>query len=191
MLGHSESHTLADRERQVLLALVMDSIAAKLFAGEMPAPPDDSPILQQHRSVFVTLREPSGDLRGCMGDMSASRPLGKAVQRAALSAAFRDPRFRPLSGSELAGMAVEISVLSPMRRIQGIREIEVGKHGLVIRARGQAGLLLPQVASSRGWSREQFLAAICRKARLPEDAWKQKGAALHVFTAEIFGGFTK
>jgi AmmeMemoRadiSam system protein A len=108
------------------------------------------------------------------------------LQQAAVSAATDDPRFPPLTPEELEEISIEISVLSPLKRISNIDEIEVEKHGLVIVAEGRSGLLLPQVATEAGWDRQQFLEAVCRKAGLPEDAWMQ-GATLYTFTAIVFG----
>ncbi len=91
-----------------------------------------------------------------------------------------------MSLKELEEIEIEISVLSPLRRVRNVEEIEVGKHGLYIVKGRNAGLLLPQVATEHGWDREAFLAGVCRKAGLPEDAWWE-GATLYAFTAEVFG----
>jgi uncharacterized protein (TIGR00296 family) len=85
---------------------------------------------------------------------------------------------------QLNDVVIEISALSPFRRISDVQEIEVGRHGLLIRKGFNCGLLLPQVASERNWSRDEFLRAICMKAGLPPNAWQQ--AELSVFTAEVF-----
>jgi uncharacterized protein (TIGR00296 family) len=97
----------------------------------------------------------------------------------------QDYRFSPVAElAELDELVIEISVLSPFRRISSPEEIEVGRHGLLIRQGMQTGLLLPQVASDRSWSRDEFLQAICVKAGLPPDSWRT--AELSVFRAEVF-----
>ena len=83
-------------------------------------------------------------------------------------------------------MSIEISVLSPLRRITGTDRIEVGTHGLVVVQAGRQGVLLPQVPVEQGWEREEFLAQICLKANLPPDCWRE-GATLYTFTAVVFG----
>jgi AmmeMemoRadiSam system protein A len=136
---------------------------------------------------FVTL-ENHGRLRGCIGNMTASGPLYEAVVRNAISAC-QDRRFvhNAVTAKELDELHIEISYLTPMRRIESPDEIVVGRHGLLISLRGQRGILLPQVAYERGWTREEFLAQTCRKAGLPLDAWKRALAQVYSFEAEVFG----
>jgi AmmeMemoRadiSam system protein A len=101
-------------------------------------------------------------------------------------AAFRDPRFPPVKEKELPELDIEISVLTPLRRITDVREIEVGKHGIYIIKGGWSGLLLPQVATEYGWDRQAFLEHTCQKAGLPSNAWKEKDAEIYIFSADIF-----
>ncbi len=101
-------------------------------------------------------------------------------------AATEDRRFAPVRADELSGLEVEISALSPLRRALP-QEVEVGRHGLVLRAAGASGVLLPQVAVENGWDREQFLAKTALKAGLAEGAWRRPDAELFLFTAEVFG----
>jgi AmmeMemoRadiSam system protein A len=108
------------------------------------------------------------------------------VKEVAVSSAFEDPRFPPVQRSELAQLTIEISVLSPLRRITDPREVVVGVHGILIRRGFRSGLLLPQVATEQGWDRETFLAHTCRKAGLPMDAWKSPDVVLEVFSATVF-----
>jgi AmmeMemoRadiSam system protein A len=112
-------------------------------------------------------------------------PLSRAVQQMAVSAAVFDSRFYPLTVRELDDLGIEISVLSSLQRVTDVAEIEIGKHGLLIVQGGRRGLLLPQVASERGWDRETFLEALCAKADLSPGSWR-RGAVLQAFTAEIF-----
>jgi len=113
-------------------------------------------------------------------------PLYRAVADAALGAAFNDPRFKPVSRREMADLEFEISVLSPLRPVKNVREVVVGRDGLLIVAGSRAGLLLPQVPIEFGWTREQFLTAVCRKAGLAANAWRDPGTRLYKFTAEVF-----
>jgi hypothetical protein len=105
----------------------------------------------------------------------------------AIAAAMQDPRFSPLSLEELPRTHIEISVLSPFFEIQIVEEIEVGKHGLLISQGSRRGLLLPQVATEHGLTREKFLDQTCLKAGLPSKAWKEPGTRIEAFTAFVFG----
>lgn len=126
-------------------------------------------------------------MRGCIGFVTAERPLLAAVEEAAQAAAFQDPRFPPLTRQELGEVHLEISVLSQPRPVSDVREIEVGRHGLIVRRGLRSGLLLPQVATEYGWDRETLLQHTCRKAGLPDDCWRESGTALELFSAEVFG----
>jgi uncharacterized protein len=179
-----EEPGLTPTDHQILLELARDSITTRLTDRALPTVPTHTAALQRHLNVFVTLRR-SNRLRGCMGNLSGNRLLGDAVQYAALSAAFEDPRFSSLAIHELDDLHIEISVLSPLCQLTNPETLAVGTHGLVIRSENQSGLLLPQVAINQGWNREKLLEGICRKAGLPGDSWKQ-GAKLYIFTTEIF-----
>jgi AmmeMemoRadiSam system protein A len=104
----------------------------------------------------------------------------------AVEAAFGDPRFCAVSSDELDGIDIEISVLTPLERISGLSEIEIGKHGLLIRKGFRSGLLLPQVATEHNLDGEGFLRWTCHKAGLPEEAWKDEDVAIYVFSADVF-----
>jgi AmmeMemoRadiSam system protein A len=175
---------LSAADAALLFRIARDSIAAHLQGTPQPAVPGGSPLLQERRGVFVTLHL-RGRLRGCIGYLEAVKPLGQAVQEMALAAAFQDPRFPPLSAPELAEIHLEISVLSPMRRIDNIDDIEVGVHGLYVEFNGRRGLLLPQVATECRWDRFTFLQQTCIKACLPADAWQYPATRIFVFTADI------
>jgi AmmeMemoRadiSam system protein A len=111
--------------------------------------------------------------------------LGEATVRCAASAALHDPRFPAMSSEELGELHIEISVLSPLTPIRP-EEIEIGRHGLVVSDENHRGLLLPQVAPEHGLNREQFLAETCRKARLPQEAWRWPTTRIQGFTCEVF-----
>jgi AmmeMemoRadiSam system protein A len=125
-------------------------------------------------------------MRGCIGSLAPEAPLWQEVRDKAIAAATQDPRFSPVSEGELGRLAIEISVLSPLRKVKSAEEIQLGKHGVVVEEGMQRGVFLPQVATETGWSRDQFLSELCtEKAGLPPDAWKN-GATLYVFTVEAF-----
>ena len=172
-------------EKETLLRVARETLVRHLTAGGIPSYTVTEPGLLQEAAAFVTLRQRNGQLRGCIGRVEATDSLLRTVQDCAISAATQDYRFSPVAElAELDELVIEISVLSPFRRISSPEEIEVGRHGLVIRQGMQTGLLLPQVARDRGWSRDEFLQAICMKAGLPPDAWHT--AELSVFRAEVF-----
>ena len=110
--------------------------------------------------AFVTLKR-GGELRGCIGTLECRLPLEEEIARVAISAAREIRGFRPLSVAELSGLEVELSILGPLERIDAADQaaIVIGRHGLVVEQAGRRGLLLPQVATERGWNREEFLAA--------------------------------
>ncbi len=181
----AETPVLTEAEKRSLLRIARETLSGYLNTGRAPTFSVTDPGLLQKAAAFVTLRHRNGELRGCIGRIDVAGPLYSTVQECAISAATRDYRFVPVSSvAELGDLVIEISALSPFRRIKDVQEIEVGKHGLLIRKGPSSGLLLPQVASERGWGRDEFLRAICTKAGLPPDAWRQ--AELSVFSAEVF-----
>jgi len=142
--------------------------------------------LQATCGAFVTIKN-KGELCGCIGLISSNQPLYKTVEEMAVSAAFRDTRFSPVSLRELPDIDLEISVLSPFRPIKDVSEIEIGKHGLFIIQPPFQGLLLPQVATENNWDRQTFIKHTCFKAGLPAQAWKEKDTIIEIFSAEVFG----
>jgi AmmeMemoRadiSam system protein A len=170
-------------ERQLLLELAHRAIAARLAGTRLAVEPPTAH-LAERRGVFTTL-ELRGQLRGCVGVIGAQYPLYEAVAGTAISAAFEDPRFLPVTADEAPHLQVSISVLSPLKEIPA-EEVVVGCHGLLISYGLQRGLLLPQVAEEHGWDAQTFLAQTCLKAGLAPDQWK-RGARIQGFTAEVFG----
>ena len=169
---------------EALVALARHAITERLgIAG----PPPAAPPLDEMRGVFVTLRErASHELRGCIGVVEPRFPVGEAVRRAAVSAAFDDPRFPPVSAAELPALALDVSVLGPLAA-SSVEAVEVGRHGVVVRCDGRSALFLPQVATEQGWDRDTLLSQLCRKAGLPSDAWRRADCALFTFETESFG----
>jgi AmmeMemoRadiSam system protein A len=170
-------------ERRLLLQLAHASIDGALRRSPLDLVPP-SAHLSESRGAFTTLHL-HDRLRGCVGFVQPLRPLYQTVAETAVAAAFKDPRFDPVTDEEAPLLKIEISVLSLLKTITPA-EIEIGRHGLVITHRFQRGLLLPQVAVEHEWDRETFLAETCQKAGLPPDAWRH-GATVEAFTAEVFG----
>jgi AmmeMemoRadiSam system protein B/AmmeMemoRadiSam system protein A len=176
---------LSEQDKKTLRQIAKTVIENKARGKAVPEFKIDSPMLQENRGAFVTIQK-NGQLRGCIGYIKGYEPLHKTVEKMAAEAAFRDPRFPPVKEKELPELEIEISVLTPLRRITDVNEIEVGKHGIYIIKGGWSGLLLPQVATEYGWDRQTFLEHTCQKAGLPPDAWKEKDAEIYIFSADIF-----
>jgi len=171
----------------ILLKVAREAVTA-VVNGQQPAKIEnpDSRLLGR-QGAFVTLRT-HGQLRGCIGQFVADRPLIEVVQDRAVAAATQDPRFfhNRLRPGELDDLHIEISVLSPLERIENPLDLELGTHGIFIARGGQAGCFLPQVATETGWSKEEFLSYCCsHKAGLPPDAWRDPDTEVHIFTADI------
>jgi len=143
------------------------------------------PELEKPAAAFVTITR-QGNLRGCVGYSDPLFPLHQTVSRCVRSAATEDYRFQPIQPDELPELRISISVLSLFRRVENLEDILVGREGLLVVRSGRRGLLLPQVASDRGWDRETFLDAACRKAGLPNDAWRAGDVEVFAFQAEVF-----
>ena len=166
------------------------------LGGPVPPIADDGelpPIFSEPRGAFVTLRRhPGGELRGCIGYPLPVLPLGEAVRSAAVSAATEDPRFPRVRAAELPSLTVEVSVLTlpvPLRASRPdevVREVTVGRDGLIVDGYGTSGLLLPQVAPEQGWSSEELLEGTCEKAGLPARAWRDPKVRVRRFEAEVF-----
>ena len=176
---------LTEEEKENLRQIAQAAIERRL-KGEKASPTDIAGgHLKENRGAFVSLHR-RGQLRGCIGVIQPDRPLYQVVEEMAAAAAFEDSRFAPLTAHELKDLDLEISVLTPLQRVQDIEEIEVGKHGLYIKKGFYAGLLLPQVAAEYKWDRVTFLEETCREAGLPKGAWKEKGTEIYLFSADIF-----
>ena len=174
---------LTPHDQQRLLRHARRAIAARL--EERPLEPLGSPgALAEPAAAFVTIRL-GGRLRGCIGSIEGGESLHEVVARCAGDAATRDPRFPPLPPADLSDVRLEISVLSPFRRVADPAETEVGRHGVMVEQGPHRALLLPQVAPEWGWDRDTFLSQACVKAGLPADAWRT-GAAVHTFEAQVF-----
>ncbi|UCC66953.1 MAG: AmmeMemoRadiSam system protein A [Deltaproteobacteria bacterium] len=176
---------LSEDEKKTLLEIAKKVIWNKASGKNVPEFKVESKRLNEPRGAFVTINK-HGDLRGCIGFIKGIKPLYQAVEEMAAAAAFNDPRFPPVTEKELKDLEIEISVLTPLKQIDDVDEIEVGKHGIYIERGFYSGLLLPQVATEYGWDRQTFLEQTCLKAGLPRHAWKEKESKIYIFSADIF-----
>ena len=178
----------SESDRQVLLRLARAAMAAHI-AGDVAPPCGEGELAARRGGAFVTIHN-AGELRGCIGHIEAGDRLVDIVTRCAVAACSTDPRFAPVTVSELPHVAIELWLLGPLEPIEGADDIEIGRHGLVVEMGWHRGLLLPQVATGWQWDAETFLAQTCHKAGLPCDAWKHD-AKLWRFEAEVFGEDTR
>jgi hypothetical protein len=178
---------LNDAQRKRLLQIARGSITSYVRDGKAGSFTEKDTVLNEPMGAFVTLHE-KGELRGCIGNMVGQGPLYKTVADMAIQAATGDPRFPVLSPAEIDKVDIEISVLSPMKKVSGPEEIKVPGHGVMVRRGFRSGVYLPQVATETGWNKEEFLTSLCaHKAGLAPDAWKDPATDIYVFTAEVFG----
>jgi AmmeMemoRadiSam system protein B/AmmeMemoRadiSam system protein A len=182
----TENFSLDKEEQKELLSIARHSVETAVREGKVyQCSAGQHESLARDRGAFVTLRE-HGNLRGCIGFTAPIQPLCYSVRDAAMSAALRDPRFAPVSEDELDQITYEISVLSPLRHVQDVNEISVGKHGLLVKRGNIEGLLLPQVAVDYNWDVPTFLQQTCKKAGLPADAWQNDETDVFLFSAFVF-----
>jgi len=140
--------------------------------------------MKEHLGAFVTLKK-AGKLRGCLGRFDPSVTLYQTITEMAVAAATRDSRFEPLTTNEIDQVEIEISILTPLRKIESIDEIQPGKHGIYIKKGIFSGTFLPQVATETGWTKEEFLGHCSRdKAGIGWDGWKT--AELYTYEAIVF-----
>lgn len=176
--------SLERAEKLLLLQTAREAIAARVERRQ-PLFPEPTSALRIRCGAFVSLHK-RGKLRGCIGFIAAAKPLVETVKEAAEASALQDPRFEPLGRAELQAVEIEISVLSPLRAIKSIDEIEVGRHGIILRRGLRSGLLLPQVATEYGWDREAFLTHTCYKAGLEGSCWRDADTRIEIFSAVVF-----
>jgi AmmeMemoRadiSam system protein A len=171
-------------DRKYLLSLARETIERYLTVRLVPLPRLSTPLRREKRGVFVTLKK-RGSLRGCIGRMVPDRPLAELVGSVALQSALEDPRFNPVTLRELPDLDVEISVLTPMRKVSGPADIVVGRDGVMLQKGNRSAVFLPQVAPEQGWGRDEMLNNLSMKAGLPPGAWKE-GAVFSTFQAIVF-----
>ena len=173
------------QEVSKLFSIARNSIYQMLYNNKrvLIDPSTIPPDLKKNMGAFVTLNV-NGKLRGCIGQFTSSNPLYEVVNQMAVAAAFEDDRFQPLSKDEFEKIRVEISVLGPLKKINNISEIVLGKHGIYIVKGSRAGTMLPQVATGNHWTLEQFLGYTSRdKAGLGWDGWKN--ADIYIYEAVV------
>lgn len=179
---------LTAAEQTRLLRLARDTLSVFLTDNKIPEWQHDEVLTALetvNTGAFVTLTQ-DGQLRGCIGFTESDDPLPAVIQEAAIAAATRDPRFPPVSATELSELAIEISVLTLPEPVPNIAAIKVGRHGLIVEKDWNRGLLLPQVPVEWGWDREEFLAHTCEKAGLPLTAWQDPDTKIYWFEAIVF-----
>lgn len=178
---------LTKQERATLLMIARKTIEQWLEHANLyhVNPLSCSDNLKLDCGAFVTLHK-NKQLRGCIGRFITNDPLYVTIQQMALSAAFHDHRFLPVINNELPDIDIEISVLTPLQRIDSIDDFILGKHGIYIRRGVNSGTFLPQVAIETGWTVDEFLGHCARdKAGIGWDGWKL--AELYVYEALVFG----
>ena len=184
--GASQEFVLSDEEKKILKEIALTSIKDSL-AGKPIAQPilnAQYPVLNSKCGAFVSLHK-QGRLRGCIGHFGEDVPLHEIVAEMARAAAFEDPRFMPVTKDELEDIDIEISVLTPMRRIQSLDEFELHRHGIYIRRGYRSGTFLPQVADEVNWTKEEFVSHCAQdKAGIGWDGWRD--AELYVYEAIVF-----
>ena len=181
----SSESNLSEEEKKTLHKIALTAIKKRLEKEPPSKLESTTNTLKEKRGAFVSLHK-HGQLRGCIGYVHGVKPLAEAINDMAIAAAFQDPRFPTLKENELSDLDIEISVLTPMKQISDIKQIELGKHGLMMIKGPYSGLLLPQVATQYNWDRQTFLSETCHKAGLPADAWKDDDTEIYIFSAEIF-----
>ena len=176
--------TLSDEEKQMLKDIALQSIKDSLDGKPVSQFSPSTSHLSARCGAFVSLHK-HGQLRGCIGHFGEDTPLHEIVAEMARAAAFEDPRFMPVRREELADIDIEISVLTPMRRISSIDEFQLHKHGIYIRKGRRSGTFLPQVADQVNWTKEEFLGHCSQdKAGLGWNGWRD--AELYVYEAIVF-----
>jgi uncharacterized protein len=171
---------LTTEQRSALLALARQAILARVTGKDFSVQEYEIPAGIDAVGVFVTVRVDSA-LRGCIGFAEMHAPLDVALADAAARAVSEDSRFEPISPHELQRLRLDVTLLLQQEPLHRPGDISIGTHGIRIDHAGKRGLLLPQVAVEQRWNAEEFLAALCRKARLPEDAWMDSNARLTRF----------
>lgn len=178
-----------ETHKMTLLAIAKRTVAAVIAGKPVPKGGCDDAVLNEPRGCFVTLKN-GDELRGCIGQFEAEKPLCQMVAQMAVSSARHDPRFTHdrITAAELPELFIEISALTPMQKTDDPMRLRLGIDGIYITDGVRSGCFLPQVADETGWDTEEFLGYCCtHKAGLPWDAWKKKGVEVYLFSAEVFG----
>jgi len=181
---------LGNDERDTLYRIALDTLAHCVRQPGVPFAWDGyalTPLLREERASFVTLHQPGGRLRGCIGTLAPVAPLFQSVHDNTVAAALHDPRFHPVQPAELPQLHLTVSILSDPEPIATAEDFLPGKHGIILEKHGRRSVFLPEVADEQGWTRAETLAALCVKAGLPDDAW-QSQAQFSIFHTAILSG---
>lgn len=183
-----KQNSIGPEEQKTLLRIAKQSVESYVTKRAVPAFEVTNPILLSHLGAFVTLTE-NGRLRGCIGRFSPTDiPLYQVVSHMAIAAATEDPRFSEVKPDELKKLHYEISVLSVPEKIASWKDVELGKHGVIVEKGWHKGVFLPQVATEYNMTIDEFLGELCsQKAGLPRDCYKDPSVTLLTFTAQVFG----
>jgi MEMO1 family protein len=179
--------SLNEKEKETLLTIARKTMEEYVSTGRIPEFDEKTlpATLKQPFGAFVTLKE-DGELRGCIGRFETTGPLYETIQDMAIAASTQDSRFMPVTSDETRKITIEISVLTPLHRINSIDEFQLGKHGIYMKKGYSSGTFLPQVADETGWTAEEFFGHCARdKAHIGWDGWKD--AELYVYEAYVFG----
>ncbi len=180
---------LSESDKKELLKIARNAIQTYLKESEVPETDTGSlpNALLSKGGAFVTLKL-KGELRGCIGHFEADNPLYKIVQQMAIASATQDYRFSPVTASEMKRIDIEISVLTPMQKIEDVNKIRLGMDGIYIKKGYRSGTFLPQVATETGWNLDEFLGHCARdKAGIGWDGWKDNETEIYIYQAIVFG----
>lgn len=172
-------------EEEILLDIARTTIESHVCNNKVCVVPREERRLNFKHGCFVTIKQ-NGKLRGCIGNFQSELPLFKEVSEIAIASACNDPRFYPLKIQDLDSISLQISVLSPLVKIDNIEEIILGTHGIYLECGHNRGVLLPQVATENHWDRITFLNQTCIKAGLSSTAWQGTNADIYIFSAQVF-----
>lgn len=175
---------LTEQESTILLEIAREAITCRARGENYRPDPREEKALNRRSGCFVTIKH-QGRLRGCIGNFQSRQPLYREVAEMATASASQDPRFAPLQETELADVSLEITVLSPLEKVDTVERIDIGTHGVYIEKGFHRGVLLPQVAVEHGWDRTTFLEQTCIKAGLSADAWQLPDAEIYIFSGLI------
>lgn len=175
---------LGKKECEKLLSIARCAIDDFLTDAKPASNEIEGTGLNHSAGCFVTIKM-DGELRGCIGNFVSDQPLYREVAQMAVAAATGDPRFYAMNHKDIDRYNLDISVLSPLEKIDDITRIEVGTHGIYLEKDGSRGVLLPQVATEHNWNRQTFLEQTCVKAGLPTDGWQFPRTDIYIFAAQI------
>jgi len=185
--GNKMESLLNDQQKKELLSLARNTIVSQIKTGRALKVEVDDPALKEVMGVFVTIHK-AGQLRGCIGNIIGTEPLYIGVRDMAIAASTQDPRFPALEEAELADIDIEISVLSPLKKITNPDKIVLGVHGVLVKQGFRSGVYLPQVATETGWDKSEFMDSLCaHKAGISADAWRKGECEIYIFSAEVIG----